>query len=93
MGSEIRKTRPVVVVSQKSMNQYLETVVACPLTAKLHPQWRSRIAIECNGKSAEIAVDQIRCLSKKRFIKKIDELAANEAEELRDVIAQMYAEL
>lgn len=93
VGSEIKKTRPVVVVSQNAMNQYLETVVACPLTTSLHPQWRSRLAIECAGKKAEIAIDQIRCLSKKRFVKKIDELSASEAEELRELIAQMYAEL
>ncbi len=43
IGSEIRKTRPVVVVSDDVMNKALETVVVCPLTSKLHPAWRSRI--------------------------------------------------
>ena len=41
--SEIKKVRPVVVISQDEMNKYLETVVICPLTSKLHPQWRTRV--------------------------------------------------
>lgn len=92
MGSEIKKTRPVVVVSLNAMNQHLETVVACPLTTQLHPQWRSRVEVVCKNNPAEVAVDQIRCLSKKRFMKKIDDLPTEKAAELREVIAQMYAE-
>ena len=34
IGSEIQKTRPVVVVSDDLMNKYLDTVVTCPLTTK-----------------------------------------------------------
>src|SRR6185437_13487025 len=59
-GGEMAKTRPVVVVSHDAMNRYLHTVVVCPLTTSLHPRWRSRIAIRCAGREAEIAVDQIR---------------------------------
>ena len=59
VGAEIRKGRPVVVVSQNEMNQYLDTVVVCPLTSTLHPHWRSRLQVECAGRPAEIAVDQI----------------------------------
>ncbi len=55
VGGEIRKVRPVVVVSQNEMNQFLDTVVVCPLTSVLHRQWRSRLQIQCAGKEAEIA--------------------------------------
>ncbi len=60
IGAEIRKTRPVVVVSDDMMNRFLETVVVCPLTTKLHPKWRSRIQTICDEQQAEIAVDKIR---------------------------------
>jgi len=92
VGSEIRKTRPVVVVSDDVMNKILETVVACPLTSKLHPAWRSRIQIQCAGKPAEIAVDQIRTLSKHRLINKLDKLASQDATLLRQLITEMYGE-
>ena len=65
VGGELRKVRPVVVVSQNERNRFLDTVVVCPLTSTLHPQWRSRLQIPCAGKTAEIAVDQIRTISPK----------------------------
>ncbi len=91
-GSEIKKIRPVVIVSQDEMNKYLETVVVCPLTSKLHPQWRSRIQIKCVKKNAEIAVGQIRTISKQRLKNKIDQLSDNKAAQLRKLITDMYGE-
>ena len=92
IGSEIKKIRPVVIISQDEMNQYLETVVVCPLTSKLHTQWRTRLQIICMNKKAEIAVDQIRTISKKRLKKKIDKLPKNKAAQLRKLITDMYGE-
>ena len=90
IGGEIQKTRPVVVVSKSAMNRYLDTVVVCPLTTTLHRRWRSRIQIRCAGRDAEIAVDQIRTISKQRLRSKIDVLSPDDASELRDLIIEMY---
>ena len=92
IGAEIEKVRPVIVVSKTLMNRYLDTVVICPLTTRLHPEWRSRIQIKCAGKNAEISVDQIRAISKKRLKDKIDELSAGDALTLRSLIIEMYGE-
>ena len=92
MGSEINITRPVVVVSDNNMNKFLETLVACPLTTKIHKGWRSRVQIKYQGKHAEIAVDQIRTISKKRLIKKLDKLNTSNAQLLRMTINEMYGE-
>lgn len=92
VGAEIRKVRPVVVVSRNEMNQYLGTVVVCPLTTSLHPGWRSRIQVQCGGRDAEIAVDQIRTISKKRLRSRIDRLAPAVAARLRRLITEMYGE-
>jgi mRNA interferase MazF len=92
IGGEIQKIRPVVVISQNEMNKYLETVVVCPLTLKLHPKWRSRIQILCEKKPAEIAVDQIRSISKQRLKRKIDNLSSSDAQKLRYLITEMYGE-
>ena len=92
VGAEIRKVRPVVVVSQNEMNQYLDTVVVCPLTSTLHPQWRSRIQVECAGRPAEIAVDQIRAISKRRLKRRVDRLSNTDATRLRSLITEMYGE-
>jgi len=92
IGSEIKKVCPVVIISQDEMNKYLKTVVVCPLTSKLHLQWRTRLQIKCADKDAEIAVDQIRTISKQRLRKKIDKLSNNKAAQLRKLITDMYGE-
>jgi len=92
IGGELRKIRPVVVVSKSEMNRYLDTVVVCPITTKLHTKWRSRIQTKCVQKIVEIAVDQIRTISKKRLKDKIDELLSLDAAKLRNLITEMYGE-
>ncbi len=91
-GSEIRKVRPVVVVSRDAMNRFLDTVVVCPLTTTLHPRWRGRLQVRCAGQDAEIAVEQIRTISKQRLRNRIDRLPADASSQLRRIIAEMYAE-
>jgi mRNA interferase MazF len=91
-GSEITKVRPVVIVSLDVLNQALETVVVCPLTTKLHPRWRTRLQIKCAGKNAEIAVDQIRTISKSRLVSKMGTLTNQDAKELRLLISEMYGQ-
>jgi mRNA interferase MazF len=91
-GAEINTTRPVVVVSMDTLNAALQTVVVCPLTTTLHPKWRSRVQVTCAGTKAEIAVDQVRAITKARLLKQIDRLSPSKAAELRGVLAEMLIE-
>ena len=91
-GAEMAKTRPAVVVSLDVLNRRLQTVTICPLTSQLHPSWRSRVAVRCGGHPAEVAVDQIRAVSKVRLGDKIGSLNVDEAATLRRVITEMYGE-
>jgi mRNA interferase MazF len=89
-GGEIAKTRPVAIVSQDAMNRHLDTVVVCPLTTKLHPRWRSRVQVSCAGRRAEIAIDQIRTISKARLGRRLDQLDSSAAAKVRRLITEMY---
>jgi len=91
-GSEMGKTRPVVIVSDDLRNQLLQTVVVCPLTSQLHPAWRSRLQVRCAGQPGEIAVDQIRVLSRSRLTRKLARLSDADAASLRQSISEMYGE-
>jgi mRNA interferase MazF len=91
-GGEINKVRPVVVISQAEMNLYLDTVIVCPLTTKLHPRWRSRLPCRCAAKKAEINVDQIRTISKSRLGKRLGVLEPANAAQIRRLITEMYGE-
>ena len=91
-GGEMAKTRPAVIVSLDTLNQRLQTVTVCPLTSELHPTWRSRLQVRCGGRPAEVAVDQIRTVSKVRLGDKIGSLRKDEAAALRRLITEMYGE-
>lgn len=91
-GGEMAKTRPVVIVSLDVLNLQLSTVTVCPLTSTRHPAWRTRLAVRVGGRDAEIAVDQIRTISKGRVGKKVGMLTAAEAGALRRLITEMYGE-
>lgn len=91
-GAEMAKTRPAVIVSLDVLNRRQDTVTVCPLTSQLHPAWRTRVPVRCGGRPAEIAVDQIRTVSKSRLGQKIRSLSAGEAATLRRVITEMYGE-
>jgi mRNA interferase MazF len=91
-GSEMAKTRPVVIVSREEMNRVLKTITVCPLTSQIHSKWRSRLAVTVAGKAAEIAVDQIRTISTSRLAGKISSLSLSEAAALRRLITEMYGE-
>lgn len=91
-GAEMAKARPVVVVSMDELNERLETVTICPLTSRLHPTWRCRMAVRCSGRPAEIAVDQIRTVSKARLGASLGSLSEAEAAALRRLITEMYGE-
>lgn len=86
------KTRPAVIVSLDELNERLQTITVCPLTTQLHPTWRSRLQVRCGRQPAEIAVDQIRTVSKSRLGKKVDKLSDAEAATLRRIITEMYGE-
>ena len=90
-GSEIAKTRPAIVVSPDVMNKRMDTVVVCPLTSQLHPTWATRVQCECAGRPSEIAVDQIRTVSKSRLQQHIGKIDLQTANQLREVIALLYA--
>jgi mRNA interferase MazF len=91
-GSEIAKTRPVVIVSLDQLNDVLETVTVCAMTTQLHPTWRTRLGINIGGRNAEIAVDQIRTISKSRLTRQIGRLTEREASALRRLITELYGE-
>ena len=74
------------------LNERLQTVTVCPLTTQLHPTWRTRVEVRVAKRHAEIAVDQIRTISKARLGKKLGALTPSHASALRRLITEMYGE-
>ena len=83
LGSEIKKTRPTVIVSNNSCNAFGSRVVVLPLTSQVHSLYPGEALITIDGKPARALGDQIRLLDKSRLRARIetlnqDELAAVE---------------
>ena len=70
VGSEIRKTRPCVIISPPEMHDYLRTVIVAPMTTGARPA-PYRIPITFQGKTGLILLDQLRTLDKVRLVKKL----------------------
>lgn len=69
-GSEIRKSRPCLIVSPAEMLDHLRTVIVAPMTTGSHSA-PFRVPIQFQGKSGLILLDQIRTLDKTRLIKRL----------------------
>jgi len=89
VGSEIKKTRPAVIVSPDDLNTHLQTVVVVPLTTgRSYP---FRVATRVQGKPGVAAVDQLRTVDKRRLVKRISTLRAKTAERILSALAEMFA--
>lgn len=76
MGSEIRKTRPCVIVSPAEMHDYLRIVIVAPMTTGSRPA-PFRIPLTFEGKNGLVLLDQIRTLDKSRLAKRLGAVAPN----------------
>ena len=70
VGSEIRKTRPCLVVSPPEMHDYLRTVLVAPMTTAGR-EAPFRISVTHGGRKGLILLDQIRAVDKTRMAKKL----------------------
>ncbi len=91
LGSEIKKTRPCVVVSPDEMNKYLNTVVLAPMTTNLN-RYPTRVVVEFDGKKGMIVIDQIRTVDKVRILKVLGKLTKTEIKACKEVIRETFVD-
>ena len=90
VGSEIRKTRPCVVVSPDEMNRHIRTVIIAPLTTGGRP-YPTRAACRFEGKDGQVVLDQIRTVDRRRLVKRIGRLEGEVCGEVLAILAEMFA--
>lgn len=89
IGSEIKKTRPCVIISPNELNDNLRTVT--PITTKSR-NYPTRIKIKQNNKTGWVVIDQIRTIDKMRIVKKFGSLSEKEIRECKDVIRETFVD-
>ena len=90
VGSEIRKSRPCVVVSPDEMNRYVRTVVVAPLTTSGRPH-PSRVQTHFAGRDGQVVIDQLRTVDKARVAKRLGALDPREAAAVLEVLQEFFA--
>jgi len=91
IGSEIKKTRPCVIVSPNEINKFLNTIVVAPMTTNLK-KYPTRIEVKHNDKKGMIVIDQIRTIDKSRIIKRFDRLSKSEIQKCKDIIRETFVD-
>jgi mRNA interferase MazF len=89
-GSEIRKTRPCVVVSPDEMNRHLRTVIVAPMTTQGRP-YPSRVAVTFGGTGGQVVLDQLRTVDKTRLVRRLGVLDEHAAQQVLEVLAALFA--
>jgi mRNA interferase MazF len=91
IGSEIKKTRPCVVISPDEMNKYLDTVIIAPITSQ-SKKYPTRVRIELEGNDNWVVLDQIRMIDKSRLTKRIANLNKKEISQIKHIIKETFVD-
>jgi mRNA interferase MazF len=86
LGTEIRKTRPAVVVSNDSCNRYGSRVVVLPVTSNVDSLYPGEARIEIRGSPARALGDQIRSIDKSRLRSRIGTLSRDELLDVEEAV-------
>ncbi|MCF8296303.1 MAG: type II toxin-antitoxin system PemK/MazF family toxin [Saprospiraceae bacterium] len=91
IGTEIKKTRPCVIISPDEMNEHLQTIVVAPMTTRSR-KYPTRIEVKHDGKIGWIAIDQIRTIDKQRIVKVLGRLSKPEIKEVKSVLRETFVD-
>lgn len=90
IGSEIKKTRPALVVSPDEMNAHIATVIIAPMTTKGR-DYPTRVPCVFQGKSGQVVLDQLRTVDRLRLVKKLGVVEPTTADAVLDGLAELFA--
>lgn len=91
IGSEIKKTRPCIVISPDEMNNHLRTVVIAPMTTS-SKNYPTRVEIKHENKIGWIVLDQIRTIDKQHILKDLGKLSKPEIKEVKAVLKETFVD-
>ena len=89
-GSEIRKTRPCLVVSPDELNLHLRTLIVAPMTTggQAYP-WR--VACRFQNRVGFVAIDQLRTVDNERIATRLGRISSNTLFSVLNVLQEMFS--
>ena len=91
IGSEMKKTRPCVIISPNEMNKYLQTIIVAPMTSS-SKHYPTRIEVKHNKTKGWVVIDQIRTIDRKRVAKILGTLSEKEISKVKSVIQETFVD-
>lgn len=91
VGSEIKKTRPCVIISPPEMHDYLRTAIVAPMATGSKPA-PYRISLRFRGKRVLVLLDQIRTLDKTRLAHRLGTVGPKTLQATLDALRQMFVD-
>ena len=89
VGSEIKKTRPCLVISPDEMNKYLRTITIAPITGKSR-NYPTRVKFSLQNQKSWIVLDQIRAIDKKRIHKNVSKLPETTIKKVKAILKEIF---
>lgn len=89
LGSEIKKTRPCLVVSPDEMNEGLQTVLVAPMTTTLRA-YPTRVNLTFKNKKGQVALDQMRAIDRQRLVRRMGVISTNTAQSVSNLLVEMF---
>lgn len=91
VGSEMKKTRPCVIISPNEMNKHLDMIVIAPMTSS-SKNYPTRVEINHDKKTGWIVLDQIRTVDRRRIIKILGNLSEKEFKKVKEVLRELFVD-
>ena len=91
IGSEMKKTRPAVIISPNEMNKYLNTIVIAPMTSS-SKSYPTRVEVNHNKTKGWVVLDQIRTVDRQRIIKRLGNLTEKEILKIKIVLKETFVD-
>ena len=88
-GSEIKKTRPCLIISPDEMNRHIRTVIVAPMTTASR-DYPTRVDVIFLEKAGQVVLDQIRTVDKARLVKRLGRLTDAECRDVAGTLVEMF---
>jgi mRNA interferase MazF len=88
-GSQIKKTRPCLVISPDEMNEPLLTVLVAPMTTTVR-NYPTRVNLTFRTKTGRIALDQLRAVDRQRLVRRLGVVSTKTAREVSSLLVEMF---
>jgi mRNA interferase MazF len=88
-GSEIKITRPCLVISPDEMNESLQTVLVAPMTTTQR-NYPTRVNLTFRNKTGQAALDQLRAVDRQRLVRRLGVVSSKAALEVSSLLVEMF---